>query len=54
MNIHPKVQAAGVGGALATLIVWGFSLAGVTVPTDVGMAIATIAAVVAGYFVSDK
>lgn len=48
-NVHPKVAAAGTGGAISVVIIWAFSLAGVTVPGEVGAAIATIIAFVAGY-----
>lgn len=47
--VSPKVQSAGIGGAIATLIVWAAALAGVDVPGEVGAAIATIAAFAAGY-----
>lgn len=49
MKPVPKVAAAGIGGAVATLIVYGAGLAGVEVPGDVGAAIATVVAFAAGY-----
>ena len=45
----PKVAAAGIGGAVATLIVYLASVAGVEIPGDVGAAIATVVAFAAGY-----
>ena len=45
----PKVAAAGIGGAVATLIVYVAGLAGVEVPGDVGAAIATVVAFAAAY-----
>ena len=47
-----KVAAAGIGGAVATLIVYVAGLAGVEVPGDVGAAIATVVAFAAGYLKS--
>lgn len=44
-----KVAAAGIGGAVATLVVYLASLTGVEVPGDVGAAIATVVAFAAGY-----
>jgi|694.fasta_scaffold136609_5 hypothetical protein len=49
MKPVPKVAAAGIGGAVATLIVYLASVAGVEVPGDVGAAIATVVAFAAGY-----
>ena len=49
MTINKKVQGAGIGGAVATLVVWVASAAGVDVPAEVGAALATIAAFGAGF-----
>ena len=49
----PKVMAsaggAGLGGAIAALIVWGLQAAGLVVPIEAAMAISTISGVVAGF-----
>jgi hypothetical protein len=45
----PKVTAAAVGGSAATVLIYALSLAGVTVPGEVGAAIGTLAAFGAGY-----
>lgn len=45
-----KVTAAGLGGAVSTLAVWGLGFA-VDVPGAVAAAIATVCAFVAGYVV---
>jgi hypothetical protein len=45
----PKVAAAGVSGAVATLILWILALAGVDVPVAVAGALATACAFAAGY-----
>jgi len=45
----PKLAAAGIGGAAATLIVFVAGQLGLEVPGDVGAAIATIVAFAAGY-----
>jgi len=37
MNLHPKVAAGGMGGALALIVLWAMSY-GVTVPVEVGSA----------------
>lgn len=49
MKPVPKVAAAGIGGAVATLVVYLASLAGAEVPGDVGAAIATVVAFAAAY-----
>lgn len=46
-----KVTAAGLGGALTILVMWGFRLAGVEPPAEVGAALATVLAFAAGYVV---
>ena len=47
-----KVTAAGLGGAVATLVIFGASLFGFEVPGEVGAALATVLAVAAGYLKS--
>ena len=53
-QIAPKVGAAGVGGAVAVLVVYLLSLAGVELTTEVSAALATIFAFVAGYLKRDE
>lgn len=49
-DVHPKVAMAGVGGSLATIVLWGIqAFAHVAVPAEVGGAIATLFAFLAGY-----
>lgn len=50
---RPKMQAAGIGGAVATLIVFIVGLLGVEVPPEAAGALATIAAFALGYRVSE-
>jgi len=49
MKPYPKVRAAGIGGAVATIVVFVAAQAGVELPGDVGAAIATVVAFAAGY-----
>lgn len=52
-NPDPKVIAAGIGGAVTTIIVWLLiRFAGVEMPADVTAAIATLIAIAAGYLTS--
>lgn len=44
-----KVTAAGIGGAVATLIIFGAGQFGMEIPGEVGAAIATVVAFIAGY-----
>ena len=48
-TVHPKVAAATLAAAISVIVVWGVSLAGVTVPPEVASAFTTILAAVAGY-----
>ena len=52
-TISPKVTAATLAAAIVTLIVWGASLAGVTIPEVAQGAIITILVAAAGYIVRD-
>lgn len=47
---QPKVVAAGVSGALTTLVLYVLSLNGITVPGEVAAAITALLAVLTGYF----
>lgn len=49
MEVHPKVQAAAIGGAFATVIVWLLSTQGIVAPPEVAAAIATLSSAVLGY-----
>ena len=48
-KVNPKVQSAGIGGAVATVIIFGAQQLGLEIPGEVGAAIATIVAFAAGY-----
>lgn len=48
-RIHSKVAAAGIGGAVATVLVWVAEMAGLEVTPEVAAAFATIVAFGAGY-----
>jgi len=48
MNQYNKSMQTVLGGAIATMVVWGLdAFAGVTMPAEVGAALATIIAVLA-------
>jgi hypothetical protein len=49
--MNPKVTAAGLAGALTTIIVWGVGLAGLDVPPEVAAAVTTVLSVATGYLV---
>lgn len=48
-QLNPKVAAAGIGGAVTTVLIWGATAAGIEIPAEVAAAIATIIAFGAGY-----
>lgn len=48
-----KVIAAGVGGALVSVIVWGAGLVGFEVAPEVAMSLVTVGAAVFGYMVPE-
>lgn len=48
-----KVQAGGLAGLLATVIVWALGLADVAVPPDVAAALATLMISLVAYFVPE-
>ena len=52
MKPQPKVAAAGIGGAVAAIIIFVAGEFGVEIPGDVGAAIATLISFLAGYFKS--
>lgn len=52
--ISPKVAAAAIAGAIATILVWLIGLTGVDVPPEVSAAIATALAGGAGYLTRDR
>lgn len=49
MKPVPKVAAAGIGGAVATIVVYVAAQFGVEIPGDVGAAIATVVAFASAY-----
>jgi hypothetical protein len=49
VSISPKVGAAAAAGSVTVILVWGLSLAGVTLPPEVASAITTVLAAAAGY-----
>lgn len=51
-KINPKVTAATLGGAVATIVVWVGAQVGVEVTPEVGAALATVLAFAAGYLKS--
>ena len=52
-NIHPKVTAAAIAGAVVTVLVYGFStFANIKFPPDVVAAFTTIVSFAAGYLTS--
>lgn len=48
-DIHAKVAAGGVWGALSILVIWGLGQAGYTIPPEVASSITTILSFVGGY-----
>jgi hypothetical protein len=50
MNVHAKVSAATLGGAVAQLLLFGFAAAGVVVSAPVSASLTVLAVFVAGYF----
>ena len=49
MTPSRKMSAAAIGGAAATILIWGLSLASVDVPSTVGAAFGVICSFLAGY-----
>jgi hypothetical protein len=47
-----KVMGGTIGAALATLIVWGLTAAGLTVDEGIKVALTTVVTFAVGYFVS--
>ncbi len=48
LNLHPKVAAGGLAGALSLIILWGVSF-GVTVPPEVAAAFTSVLAFIGGW-----
>lgn len=48
-SIHPKTAAAGIGGAVTTILIYVLSLFGVTVPGEVAAALTTIVSAASAY-----
>lgn len=53
MQISPKVTASTLAAAIVTLIVWGASMAGITIPVEAQGALTTLLVFAAGYAVTD-
>lgn len=49
LDVHPKVAAASLAGALTTLLVFILTEVGVQVPVDVATALTAVLAALAGY-----
>lgn len=49
-----KMEAVGIGGAMATVMAWIAGQAGVEMPMEVAVAIAAIIVFVAGYWTTDR
>ena len=52
-TISPKVTAAALASAVATILVWALALAGVDVPAPVSSAIVAVLTFAAGWIVRD-
>lgn len=52
-SISPKVTAASLASAVATILVWALSLLGVDVPAAVASAVVALLTFGAGYLVTD-
>lgn len=51
----PKVQAAGIGGAITSILLWAVTyFAKVDVPAEVGAALATVIAFISAYMTRDR
>lgn len=50
---RPKVAAAGIAGALTTLVLWVLALYGLSVPPEVAAAIAAVLSFAAGWLKSE-
>ena len=53
MSVSPKIIAATLAAACVSLVCWGASLAGVSVPVEVVGALTVIATFAAGYLKID-
>lgn len=49
MNVHPKVAAGSLAGALTIILVWGLSFAKVQIPPEVASAITVLISSFTGY-----
>lgn len=51
----PKTTAAGIGGAVTSILLWGLTYFGkIDVPAEIGAALATIIAFASAYMTRDK
>lgn len=53
MKPEPKISAAGIGGSIAVVLVWGLGQFGVDMPPEVAASVATLLAFAAGYLRHD-
>jgi hypothetical protein len=56
MNIAPtpKMNAVGIGGAVAIILVWGLSIAGIEMPAAVASAVATVISFALGWMTPER
>lgn len=52
MNVHPKVQSAGLAGAVSVLVVFVATQLGLDISPEVSSALTTVLAFAAGYLKS--
>jgi hypothetical protein len=50
MNLHPKVAAAGIAGAVVTITVWALALVHITMPSEVAGSLVLVLMSAAGWF----
>ena len=51
-DVHPKVRAGGVAGAITVVLVWAASQVGVEIPAEVASALTTLISFGGGYLTS--
>ena len=49
MNVHPKVVAGTIAGAVTIILVWAASLASIQIPPEVASAITTLLSAIAAW-----
>lgn len=48
-QIHSKVGAGAIAGSLAAIVLWGVGLAGIEMPPEIAVAVATVLISAAGW-----